>query len=149
MTQSKLQNTRDCGSNLDSSYDVSGIKYRQTIEIRDTIFWPGKEFPCTKLTSGRLTLEITHSPYRRQSCRRTPQTRQYFVCETDLRRGNRGRTLANGKNGETSARMLLGRRRIGISQTPKVLTISGGLGKYNESWEMDLVLESLTVEELL
>jgi hypothetical protein len=43
----------------------------------------------------------------------------------------------------------LGDGELELRKTPKVLTISGGLSKYTENWEKDLVPESLTVKELL
>jgi hypothetical protein len=43
----------------------------------------------------------------------------------------------------------LGEGELELRKTPKVLTISGGLSKYTENWEMDLVPKSATVKELL
>jgi hypothetical protein len=43
----------------------------------------------------------------------------------------------------------LGEGELELRKTPKVLTISGGLSKYTENWETDLVPESATVKELL
>jgi hypothetical protein len=43
----------------------------------------------------------------------------------------------------------LGEGELELRKTPKVLTISGGLSKYTENWEKDLVPESLTVKQLL
>lgn len=43
----------------------------------------------------------------------------------------------------------LGEGELELRKTPKVLTISGGLSKYTENWEKDLVPKSLTTKELL
>jgi hypothetical protein len=43
----------------------------------------------------------------------------------------------------------LGEGELELRKTPKVLTISGGLSKYTENWDKNLVPESLTVKELV